>query len=708
MIARWRFGHARQVEACRHDRSVVGSWLVALGTAWSTCAAQGTPGTPYRDRVLDEGPQPQLRSEDSLRAYDSAGWPRGLRTEVSVAADRGSVESTGLGLVVTGWLDTPNHGSLSVDASLNSARQRLDTSSDSTSSRSSRWRIDQRQLPMEGGWLASQAAGHINTTQVPLTYAAGRVFLPSSPMLGVSTAWQRGIATSFNASAGRYGLFSGETSTSFQDQNGQVLSAGVQHALALPERVGAPPLLQLATQFVQALDQRESGPDLRRDTRSLWLAVAGAGRAPWTAAPAAAPGAVTGGSVLAGLPASGDWQWQANALASTSRLDGSPDRLGDAGAAASAQGWWADATWRQGALLQNLGAFRYEPGLRWGAYVAASDLQGLYWRGDWTSRQWQLAGTLEHASSVSGQTAATDFASASARYRIDTRQAIGAYAAWRGGSGAGQALQFTWDRRTDLGQTQWRLEGSRAPGRRLVRLAVDQQWRLAGWRSLGTSLGIEREHDGPLSRQRVSWGLLLGRELGNNLALDASLRGSFGDGRQLVGNLGALWQVRPGWTLVVQASASRGEEPQAPLLTSALTDATTQAAPAVTSQRRIALILRYEERAGTARAPIGGLPGAGAGEIVGEVFFDSDRNGRRDPQEAGLAGVVVLLNRRFSARTDERGRYAFPAVAAGEHSIELVPDNIPLPWSPVAREPIKLRVGIRAATQVDLPLVRDP
>jgi hypothetical protein len=62
------------------------------------------------------------------------------------------------------------------------------------------------------------------------------------------------------------------------------------------------------------------------------------------------------------------------------------------------------------------------------------------------------------------------------------------------------------------------------------------------------------------------------------------------------------------------------------------------------------------------------------------VYLDANNNGVRDANEKGAANVTVLLNGRFSARTDSQGRYEFPAVATGHHVLTVVPDNLPLPW----------------------------
>ncbi|MBC7378949.1 MAG: hypothetical protein H7346_16110, partial [Burkholderiaceae bacterium] len=228
-----------------------------------------------------------------------------------------------------------------------------------------------------------------------------------------------------------------------------------------------------------------------------------------------------------------------------------------------------------------------------------------------------------------------------------------------------------------------------------------------GTGSLSSSLTVERDRQLGQASTVVGWALVGGQRLGQDVQLDASLRGSQGPVQQLQVNAGVTVQLLSEWSLQAQYAVSRGRDRQTPLLSSALTDATTPALPPDQYIRRATLVLRYEERAGRATAPIGGTPGSGAGRLEGLVFLDADRNGRRDAGEPGVPGVTVVLDRKFSARTDALGRYEFPAVSAGEHVIELVPDAVPLPWSPVQRDPAPVKIYIREISIFDFVLQRD-
>ncbi|MBC7376934.1 MAG: hypothetical protein H7346_05795, partial [Burkholderiaceae bacterium] len=511
----------------------------------------------YEDRVMDAGEQPTLALDKELGSYNATGWPRGWRVEYSIAHDRNDTTQLTQGLAVSGYLDTPDYGALSVDAAINSVRG---TATGLYSQATRRWRVDQRAMPLEGGWLLSNSAGDIASPQVPLAYGSGRIYLPSSPMEGLSTEWQRGDGTRLNASVGRFGLFNGTSANGFDTARGSVASAGFQHSLGASSE-GAQ---RVAAQYVQATGVPDNGFELtRRDTRSLWTAWAWEGRAPWSEALA------SGSEAIASRP--GGLRVQANVLHSDSAVTG----LAPAASSGSsgANGYWADARWRGERVQHEAGVFRFDPALRWGAYVAAADLQGAYWRGDTSTRQWQVGASLEYARSVSGLTQGSGFASTNAHYRIDTRNTVGGEFALRTGSGQGESGMLSWSRLSGWGETQLRLEAARAQDRRLARVGIDQQWLMRGTGSLSSSLTVERDRQLGQASTVVGWALVGGQRLGQDVQLDASLRGSQGPVQQLQVNAGVTLQLLSEWSLQAQYAVSRGRDRQTPLLSSALTDA---------------------------------------------------------------------------------------------------------------------------------------
>jgi len=125
----------------------------------------------------------------------------------------------------------------------------------------------------------------------------------------------------------------------------------------------------------------------------------------------------------------------------------------------------------------------------------------------------------------------------------------------------------------------------------------------------------------------------------------------------------------------------------------------------VQRNRAFFLTLRYEDRAGTPVAPLGGRPGSAAGAIAGYVFLDTNDNGRRDAGEPGAPNVTVLLDRRFSVRTDDAGRFEFPFVAAGAHTIAVLPDNLPLPWA-IEGDKREISVSARESATIEIAAKR--
>jgi len=61
----------------------------------------------------------------------------------------------------------------------------------------------------------------------------------------------------------------------------------------------------------------------------------------------------------------------------------------------------------------------------------------------------------------------------------------------------------------------------------------------------------------------------------------------------------------------------------------------------------------------------------------------------------------VLLNGRFSTRTDASGRFEFPFVAAGIQTLTVLPDNLALPWV-VGDAKREVDVRTRETAQVEI------
>ncbi len=675
--------------------------LAGLGAVLATTAAlaqapapasAAAPSEPYVDRVIDGLPP----SDDALTIkaseYNAAGWPRSWHVDYSLFSQTGAAsdsrfQTLGLG----GFLDTPNYGTLSVNANL--VQERTDASGTVTVDNTSTWRVDQRALPLDGGWFANHGAGDINTGNTSLARGLGRISLPTTPIRGVGGQWYLGDSAGLNAAVGRSGLFNGLNVAGFETSGGRIASTGAQFRLPLEADTGRS---DAAFQLIDGRNITDSGGSSSlQNTRAFWAATAWEGQAPW--ADSLTPGFTVAIERVGGL------RIQGNVVQSDGTRDG------------SATGVWADAAWRTQRWRNTAGVFRFDPNVRWGTVVLASDLQGVYWQADTSTRQWQAGFNAELSDSVSGAglgsgaSGRSGFLNLNGRYRLDTRNSLGAALSLRTLTNPGQALLLTWDRVGDWGQTQWRSDTANTGGSRTTRFGVDHSWPVTYPATFNTSLAWERITGGAAPTTSYIWGLLGTVSPWSQWSFDAALRGAERNdgGQSLNANVGLRWQPLDGWSLALRYTESRGQEPLSALVVSALTTSMQQPQSDRVTSRSVQLLLRYDGRAGSSVAPLGGLPGTGAGSLSGTVFFDTDAGGRREASEAGVQGVTVILDRRYVTRTDAQGRYEFPFVAAGQHLIEVSPDNVPLPWSPALRDPVKTRVLVRQLTTQDFPVQRD-
>ena len=71
------------------------------------------------------------------------------------------------------------------------------------------------------------------------------------------------------------------------------------------------------------------------------------------------------------------------------------------------------------------------------------------------------------------------------------------------------------------------------------------------------------------------------------------------------------------------------------------------------------------------------------------------------------ANITVTLDGRYATRTDAQGRYEFPFVAAGTHTVTVASDSLPLPWAMQRGERTQIEVNPRDVTRLDFGATRD-
>ena len=123
----------------------------------------------------------------------------------------------------------------------------------------------------------------------------------------------------------------------------------------------------------------------------------------------------------------------------------------------------------------------------------------------------------------------------------------------------------------------------------------------------------------------------------------------------------------------------------------------------------------YEVRGGTERrftwgeaAPVYGVfPQSGlrgVGTVTGRVFIDINGNGVYDGADTPLKDAVLRLDDGFVVETDSQGRYYYPNVVAGEHTLQLDPESYPVKLTSKFPEGMKFKLFPREKRQVDWAL----
>src|SRR5256886_16778613 len=165
------------------------------------------------------------------------------------------------------------------------------------------------------------------------------------------------------------------------------------------------------------------------------------------------------------------------------------------------------------------------------------------------------------------------------------------------------------------------------------------------------------------------------------------------------------WQVARTWSVLASYYENRVGS-WTPLVVTSPLAPPTPAVIAAAGERGVFLTVRYQDARGAHFVPLGGVPGSGSGRLSGVVYLDANENGRDDAGGFGAANVTVILDGRFSVRSDANGRFDFPAVAAGQHPPTLHADNLPLPWTLTDSGRTEVEGATRDRTEVNIRALR--
>jgi hypothetical protein len=608
--------------------------------------AQSEAAEPVDEAALAPG-QRSFSAEYRMEGRYPPGGGHGLEQGVNLSMRR----------------ETLNYGDFYIDAAVR--HDRLAPGETETGrATGGRFTLLQQRFPLTEGWLADSALGIVRTPPTALVNSSYRVFLPTSLMSGASTVVSDG-RNDFLAYGGHVGQLLGDAVQSFDPTSGNVAGLGYT-TRAGPWTLGG-----------QAIALRGNAQVADHEGATL-------------AAEYGQFGALVHN--------------KAQVVA---------DNDGRAGG-------WFDGDVQTGRLRNRFGLFTLDPDLKWGDGSVANDQRGGYYRADWRMLRYTFGGGLDLLQTnlrddplKAATKSATGYGTFS--LRIDRDLTLGGGATYQDAhnkfteSARGSQLTLngyaSWN--TSLGLSRWDLTTFRGtatgvPDNTIDTFSWNQEYPALGYVRMSSTLTLAREKALGLSTDRSSFGVsargtFLTEGLWDASVVYGHITGPTGAENNFNVNATASWPFARNWAATAQASITTFD---------ALPVIPGSELPVTQHDKRVLIGVRYEESSGVPYQTLGLRGGAGSGRVSGVVFFDENGDGVRQPNERVAAGITIFLDGRFPATTDSQGRYSFAVVTPGSHTLRILNESLPLPWSTDEDRPPLANVPLRGDVVLDIPLTR--
>ncbi len=626
----------------------------------------------YQDRVLSSDRLEVFANDDT--PYDTNGLPRSFSFEWLAQYNQVSGNTANspsrldYGFALQRYWQTMNYGEFSLDG--------LGFFNDHPQSgQENRWQgrftLWQRHFFLNNQWQSNNGLGVLTTPLPQLLQTNSRIFLPSTGFFGTrSDLENKTSGQRIQLAAGLAGDLTGSQVTGFERGQGEVYAVNIEQAF-FDNWHGALALLQ----------NGQSQPALLYGSNQT---------------------ATRHSSALGSV----GWQEdnhniQLNMLSSDIN---NPHKLG----------MWLDGNITQPDITHQYGAYYLQPDLSWGGQAMQQNAEGLYYRFSRQSTRWYWSGNADYLQTIKGTGFNGFYTNTALRYQANTRIGYGGSSTLRySKDDYAYGQQLFVDYRNPLGQSRLQFEYDQSPkqGFRSSELDLDHALNLQEGKRLSLSAGYQQLEQSQLI-QSTSHILNLNAygsvQLTGSISIDGGARWSksLDQKQSSVGlNLTTNWQISPEWQLFTSLYQNQQRftpefifDPLQPTLYQNLQ-----------TQKDVSILLRlrYQWQAGSKRMVMAGSSDAPTGSIKGNIYLDDNQNGMREASERGAAQVTVILDGRYSARTNQLGEFEFPLVAIGSHQITVTSDELPLPYYFEDNKAKQIvQVQVRDTTRVEIGAVR--
>ena len=632
--------------------------------ACPAAVAETVPEGAYVDQLID----PQVTDSGLAPEYEDVQEPEGFRSfSTEYRHYQQDLDRVGKfyedGFILHGQRQTRDYGEFEMLATVRSDRPPDQVDRDDSTG--GRLTLRQYGFAASENWLLDNSLGILRSDADPVLSSSFRINLPSTLVSGLKN-WSRNGRTDVRVSAGKIGTLGIGQIEDFNTTSGTLASMGISHALTGN---------WLATGQFIAINDSDDVPDHESGAVAL--------------------------------------QYQ------------SPDRrhrfVGHALLdSEGSNGVWLDGDDQLGSWRHRYGIFRLDPDLLWSDATITDDQQGLYTRSELRSPRYNLTvGTDFNENNVEDRADRPQsrfsnlFVTGNRRFlrsmslggtasfnKVDPRNTLAGeekrtlrlstYIQQRFGFGTSRLEVFVADIKEDADDGD--VHG----------IIWDQSWDLSRQLSLSTTLSHAKSDGLSNDEQRDSASVLFSHSITPELDWNGSANYTHvktagrADTDNYNATLGALWHFLRNWDARLDLTWTRAEEPIGVLADTFDVD-----------EKTLLLSIKHSMRGGRPFMSAGNRTGSsGFGEVSGEVFYDGNRDGERQAGERPASGVFVYLDGRYERVTDREGRYTFRSVPAGEHSVSVAMEDLPLPWGLEDETPQTVVVTVRQNSAVDFALTR--